>query len=336
MTDDLWAEASAGHDSMAREAALDLANAELEGVMPFLLASRSAAEYEHRMALATESISSIATRCGIDEGELAETARRRYDLYRQALAEGQDPLDEVVQSTRTYGTGPEEGYGHEEGPDFSRGYSEVPAGAPGGPNPAVTQVRPPQAGPVQEATGARRTADSSPQSAMTPAYSPMPGDTGTGSGSVDMGLPSAGMQGMAPSLPAGVPGQTSAPFTPPSLNPVTSSGDPVRRKVMAVTAAVAASNPQLPEGECQRIARLVVGRYLQADLSSSVMSDAPVNSGGGGGGSDGSSGDSGGGGMVQHGLEWQGLKSIIPGAGGAGGAAAAGGEAADAVGLLAL
>ena len=108
MDDDLWAEAAAGYDSMAREAALALADAELEAVMPFLLASRSVQEYVHRSALAQESISSIAARCGIDEADLMATARRRFELYREALAEGEDPLDDVVHSTRTYGTGPEE------------------------------------------------------------------------------------------------------------------------------------------------------------------------------------------------------------------------------------
>jgi hypothetical protein len=346
MTDDLWNEASDGHDAMAREASLALADAELEAVMPFLLASRTAQEYAHRSALAQESISSIAARCGIDEDELFATAQRRYDLYRQALAEGQDPLDEVMRSVHTYGTGPEEGYEHEEGPDFSHGYSEVPQGAPGGPDPRVTQVRPPSARPVQEATGARRTADSSPQSAMTPSYAPMPADTGTGAGSVDMGMPSASMQGMSPSLPAGVPGQTSAapvpssaalpPAAPSSAAPVgqvTSSRDPVRRRVMAVTAAVAASNPQLPEAECGRIARLVVGRYLrQADLDSSVMNDDPGSGGGGSGGSPGGSG----GGAVQHMLEGQGLRSMIPGAGGGAGAGAAAGGLEDAAMLAAL
>lgn len=330
---DMWFEASDNHEAMAREAALARAGAELDGVMPFLLAARSPGEYEHREALALSSMASIAEGCGIDTADLMATARRRYDLYRQALAEGVDPLTELIQSTRTYGTGPEEGYEHEEGPDFSHGYSEVPQGPLQSADPRVVQVRPPSAGPVQEATGSlRRRADATPQSAMTPGYAPMPGDTGTGSGSVDMGLPSSSMQGTPPSLPAGVPGQTSAPLTPPDIGQVTSSRDPVRRKVMAVTAAVSVSNPQLPATECERIARLVVGRYLTADLSSSVMNDDPGSGGGGSGGSSGGSG----GGAVDHMLEGQGLRSMLPGMGGGAGEGAAAGGLEDAAMLAAL
>ncbi|MCW2929923.1 MAG: hypothetical protein JWM19_885 [Actinomycetia bacterium] len=319
MSDDLWAEASADHDAFAREAAVAAADVHLQEVMPFLLAARSDTELAHRMALARDSIAAIAAATGISEDELAATAARRSELYRKALAEGQDPLEEVVDSTRSYGGGPEQGYEHDEGPDFSHGYSEVPAGPPGGPDPRVTAPRPPGAGPVQEAAGSlRRQADSSPGASMTMPYSPM--DTGTGSGSVDTALPSSASAGMTPSLPAGVTsnGDNTVPITPSAIGQVTSVRDPVRRRVIAVREAVAASNPQLPAGECERIARLVVGRYLRrADLDGSVMDDQPTDppapAGGGGGGSS-SSGDSGGGAgkVVQHGLEWQGLKSLIP------------------------
>lgn len=327
---DLWAEASANHDDMAREAALALADAELEAVMPFLLAARSPEEYVHRSALAQESIRSIAARCGLNEDELMAVAARRYALYREALAEGTDPLSQLPLDNG-HGS-PEKPDEHDEGPDYAHGYSEVPQGSPGGPDPAVTRPRPPMSGPVQEATGMRRQADASPGGMMTSPYMPMPPDTGTGAGSVDMGTPNPAAGGMTPSLPAGVSsnGDDTLPITPPTIGQVTSSSDPVRRRVMAVTAAVAAVNPQLPEDEAERVARQIVGRYFQADLSGSVMNDDPVNDGSSSSG--GSGGGSGGGNMLQHGLEWQGLKSMLPGGGG--GAAAAGGEAAGAGELL--
>ena len=88
----------------------------------------------------------------------------------------------------------------------------------------------------------------------------------------------------------------------------------------------------LTESECRRVARRVVGGYLRhtADLASGVMSDQPWAPGPGGGG-DGSSGPryGGSGNMVEHGLEWRGLKGMMPGGGaaGAGAGEAAGGAA---------
>ncbi len=313
---DLWAEASADHEAMAREAALALADAELNAVMPFLLASRSPEEYVHRSALAQDSIRSIAARCGLSEDELAAVAARRYRLYRKALAEGIDPLRQLPLGDG-HGS-PEKPDEHDEGPDFSHGYSEVPAGQGGGPDPAVTKPRPPVSGPVQEATGMRRQADANPQGMMTSPYMPMPPDTGTGPGSVDMSTPNPSAGGLTPSLPAGVPGSNDdmMPITPPSIGQVTSSADPVRRRVMAVTAAVSAVNPQLGEGEAERVARQIVGRYFQADLSGSVMNDEPVNDSSSQGASSGTGGSSGSGegvgGVVQHGLEWQGIRSLLP------------------------
>lgn len=321
---ELWDDAAAEHEAMRHQAALALADAELEAVMPFLLASRSAQEYAHRSALARESILSIAARCGIDEADLMATARRRYELYRHALAEGTDPLQALdpLLNGGGNGSGPEKPDEHTEGPDWSGGYSEVPQGAPGGPNPGVTRPRPPSAGPVQEATGSlRRTADDD-----TSPFMPMPPDTGVGSGSVDMSTPDPNMDNLTPSLPAGVAGNDTTPITPPSIGQVTSSADPVRRKVLAVTAAISATNPHLPQRECERVARQVVGRYLrEADLAGSVMDDQPVSSGGSSGGS--GSGDSSGGGVggaIQHGLEWEGLKGLMGGGAGAGELAEAG------------
>lgn len=341
MDDDMWEAASEDAGRLRREAAMATADAEMSGsVMPFLLASLSDGEYGHREAVAMTSIASISQRHDVDVADLTATARRRWELYRQALAEGTDPVSQLepLLNGGGYGSGPEKPDEHDEGPDFSHGYSEVPPGPPGGPSPQVTRPRPPMTGPAQEATGSlRRRADASPQGGMTQPYMPPP-DTGTGNGSLDTAAPSS-PGGMTPSLPAGVSsnGDDTVPVTPPGIGQVTSGGDPVRRKVTAVTAAVASANPGLPRGECERVARLVVGRYLrEADLTDSVMSDAPMPSGQqDGGGQGGSSG--GGGGLMSHVLEGQGLRSMIPGMGGGGAGAAAGaGALEEAAPLLAL
>ena len=82
MSDDLWDGSWAEHDLGRRQAALDLADAHLETVMPFLLAARSPQEYAHRSALAQGSIAAIAHACDLDPEDLMATARRRYELCR--------------------------------------------------------------------------------------------------------------------------------------------------------------------------------------------------------------------------------------------------------------
>lgn len=338
--DDLWEDASESASLTRRQASLARADAEMEDVMPFLLASLSPQEYEHRESAAWSALSMIAARCDVDVADLAETARRRYQLYRQALAEGADVMQQLepMLNGGGNGSGPEKPAEHDEGPSFSGGYSEVPQGAPGGPSPAVTRPRVPGAAPVQEATGSRRHAEAAPGMQAAPSSTmQLPPDTGTGRGSVDTGTPSAAAGNMTPSLPAGVngSGDTTTPIPNPSIGQVTSSADPVRRRVLAVTAAIESTNPHLPRAECERVARRVVGRYFQADLAGSVMNDEPV----GGGDQGGQGGDSGhGGGVGQHMLEWKGLKSMMPGGGAAGAGEAAGGagELAEMAPLLAL
>lgn len=332
--DELWTIAGEDHDSIAREAALARADAELEQVMPFLLAARTPDEFEHRAALAGDSLTSIAARSGLHPGDLMATARRRYELYREALAEGQDstaPLDPLLQGGG-YGSGPEKPGGHSGGPDYSGGYSEVPCGVPGGPDPQVTQVRPEVPAPVTQATGSlRRRADAVPGSAMMPSYTPP--DLGTGSGSVDIGVPGPSSGAFAPSVPAGAPG---GPVAPVGTGQVTSSRDPVRSRVLRATAMIAQANPGLPRLECERLGRRVVSRYLRkADLTDSVMGNGPMSDGDGGG-SGGSSGGHSGTGLAGHILEGQGIRSLISGGAGAGGAAGAA-EGAEALApLLAL
>jgi len=332
--DDLWTIASEDHEGLARQAALARADAELEGVMPFLLASRTPGEFEHRASLAEDSFVAIAARGDLDLGDLIAVARRRYELYREALAEDVDPVIslEPLLNGGGFGSGPERADSHTEGPDYSGGYSEVPPGAPGGPDPQVTQVRPETPGQVTQATGSlRRRADADPGSMMMSPY--MPPDLGTGDGSVDMSTPSGGTDGLTPSIPAGTQGGGgTAPVGQPTSKPgvsSTASADPVHSRVLRATAVIAQANPGLPRAECERLGRTVVARYLrEADLTDSVMGNGPVNGGGGGSGGSGSGGGTG---LAGHVLEGQGIRSLI--SGGAGEAAEGLAEAAP---LLAL
>lgn len=263
---ELWIEASADHESLAREAALAGAEAEFGEIFPFLAAACSEPEFGHRLALAGDRLEAIAAANGLETGELTALASRRWGLLREALQEGQNPLAWIPDGGG-YGSGPEKPDEHDEGPDFSHGYCEVPAGPPGGPDPQVTQVRPPMMAPVQQATGARRQGAGAQ---LPPPPAP---------------LPSSSAPGPAPAnMPAGAgPDQSTTPITPPAIGQVTSSSDPVRRRVMQATAAIRQSNPQLPAAECERVARLVVGRYLTADLDSLATDDDPGTGPGHGG-----------------------------------------------------
>ncbi len=317
----LWDEASADYETMRREAAVARADAEMREVMPFLLAARSDAEFGHRIALAADSIGRIAAITGVAPDELAGMAAHRFSLMREALMEGQDPLAELAEISQGgsgYGSGPEKPDEHSTG-QAPPAYSEVPAGAERGPNPAVTAPRPPMAGPVAEPTASMRR---SAANLMTPGYRPpVPPDTGTGAGSVDIGLPEENLAGMAPSLNAGGRNSGSnAPITNPQIGQVTSTRDPVRRRVLAVSAAIRETNPHLPQAECERVARTVVGRYLRhADLTGSVMDDQPVGApGNGSGGGNGGSGGKGMSGLEEYGLGRQMIKKL-PGFGSAAG-----------------
>jgi hypothetical protein len=96
---------------------------------------------------------------------------------------------------------------------------------------------------------------------------------------------------------------------PPSpAGQVTSRLDPVHGRVRLATAAIASANPQLPPAECERVARLVVGRYLMADLSSSVIDDDRSDDGGEGQQGGGKGGMSG---LEEYGLG-RGLLSAAP------------------------
>jgi hypothetical protein len=355
---DLWDAASEDHEVLAKQAAHALADAELESVLPFLLAARTPDEFAHRAGLAADSIRSIAARCGLDESELLAVAQRRYALMREALQEGVSILDETVEETHGQGSGPEKPDEHDQGPDFSHGYSEVPAGPPGGPDPQVTQVRQPAMfAPQQGVEASRRTAaDGQRRTEADPGFNkhenmamhlihthgygndqirhsyddlraehdglecpPRQASRQAAADPASMmtqpyGGASSGMS--SANMPAGTgQGAGAGPVqdTTPASDEATSGGledfdgtgsaagvsasvkDPVRRRVAQVAASIRSSNPQLPAAECQRVARLVVGRYLQADLNSSVMGggsveDAAPDGGGQQGGHGGMSG----------------------------------------------
>ena len=123
---DLWTEATLDYEGMAREAALARVEAELGGVLPFLLAARTPAEYGHRRALAETRLEAIALRHGVDPGEIMAIADGRFRLYREALAEGICPVDPVVNAARGEGGGPERADQHDEQVDFGPSYGEVP------------------------------------------------------------------------------------------------------------------------------------------------------------------------------------------------------------------
>lgn len=329
--DDLWEAASGDHEGFAREAALARADAELEGIMPFLVMAKTEQEFFHRLAVAGESLAVVEARHGLEPGELTGVASRRYALYREALAEDMDPMISLYQLLQGggYGSGPEKPLEHDEGPDFSNSYSEIPAGTLTGPSPMVTRPRTEAPGPVTEATGSlRRKADSDPGSMMMSPY--MPPDVGVGRGSLDMGVADTAAGGLTPSIPAGsntMPGGAVAPVGTTSSR--TGSIDPVRSRVLQVTAVIRQANPSMPASECERIGRKVVARYLrEADLADSAISNAPMGGGSSGGGDGGSGG--GGGGMAKDMLAGQGLRSMWKGMAGGGEAAgaAAGGEAA--------
>jgi hypothetical protein len=363
---DLWHEASADHDLEAREASLDRADAEMLPVYAFLFQSRSARELEHRLAFAAERIERVAAACGLPAEELEETARRRYALLKEALPEGVDPVAPVLQAGQSFGSGPAEGYEHDEGPDYSHGYAEIPQGAPGGPAPQVVTPQAPEIpAPEMGATaglcrcGSRLTK----KSGRCKSCKDKPGACLCMRATADVtsGSPPSGAP-MSAGLPAGVGGATSTPdgMKPGGLQSgtqATSAGtglqggtgtagydttpdqavtaarkDPVRRQVEAVAATVQASNPYLAPSECRRVARRVVGSYLrQADMASSVISDEPWAPSAGTNASPGDSGGDGGHGMGlgEYGLG-KALINKIPGAGG-GAAAGAGmlGEAAE-------
>lgn len=359
---DLWTEASYDHDEMARTAALARVQAELQDVMPFLLMARTEPEYRHRRALAEERLETIALRYGVDPAEVMEVADRQFALYheaamqRLALPEGECPTEWITSAPAGQG-GPEKPLEHDESVDYSHGYSEIPQGAPGGPSPAVTRPTETKPAQVQEATAAKRctcgrkttdgecgpcgkkpgscTCNPKKAGSLTRTaqgdgsgggdyLSTMPPDTGTGAGSLDTGTGA-----MSSTLPASVPAGNSSPITPPDIGQVTSSVDPVHQQIRAVASSIAAANPGLAESECRRVARQVVGRYLTADLTSDQLTRSQISGDPGpadSGGSGGSSG--GGGGVIQHGLEWQGLKSLLPGGEGAAAGEAAGGAGA--------
>lgn len=353
---DMWVEASADHELEAREASLDRADAEMMPVYAFLFQSRTARELEHRLAFAAERIERVAAACGLPAAELEDTARRRYALLKEALPEGVDPVTPVLQAGQGFGSGAEQPIEHNEGPDFSHSYAEVPLGPLGGPPPnVVTPQEPEIPSPLagQTASLCRCGSRLTKKSGKCKACREQPGAcqcmraTALTSGSPPSGPPLSNASGAgAGAQVAGVGGQAPTPdgMTPAGLQQGTRAAggadltpaqdvtaarrDPVARQVEAVATTVQASNPYLQPSECRRVARRVVGSYLrQADMASSVMSDEPWKDSPGAQ----SQGDGGGHTVPVPGLYGAGkdLLGKIPGGGGAAAGAGMLGEAAE-------
>lgn len=330
----LWHEASYDHEASAHEAALDIAGAHMASVMPFLLQAATPRELDHRLSFAAMRLNHISAQSGVAVEDLEAMARRHFAILKQALPEGTDPMTMVMQAPQGgYGSGPLKPDEHDEGPDFAGSYSEVPMGAPGGPVPQVTVPVFPGPQQVSETTAAmRRTADNT---AGTAGMSTLPAGSGTAPVSPDGASAQAPQTAMAPLPGTQTSGGPSVSYnTPPAQGPgmLAARRDPVADQIRAVASSVRASNPQLAESECRRIARRVVGGYLRhADMASSVTSDAPWATSPGAQQQSGGSGGGGGTGPLGHMLEWQGLKSMMPGGGTGGGVAADVAEAGEAL-----
>jgi hypothetical protein len=321
----LWAEASYDHDAWAREAALDAAGAHMASVMPFLLQASTERELEHRLIYAEGHLQDIEAATNVGVPDLQQMARRHYALLKQALPEGQDPLAWVPSAPAGYGSGPEKPLEHDEGPDFSGGYSEIPQGAPGGPPPQVTApvFEPPQqpseitaanTSPVHSCAecGRKLTGRGTCKGCgMLPGECPcskkvarLQRRADNTAGQMPMSTVPAGIGGMASSPDGAGSAAPMAPSAPapgnqtsqgpdssydPAISATGSRRDPVAEQISAVASSVRASNPHLPASECRRIARRVVGSYLRtADLTNSVMYDRPDLGGAPSGGSGGS------------------------------------------------
>lgn len=336
---DLWSEASRSYDAEQREAALDQAGAHMAQVMPFFLQAGSKRELEHRLSFAASRLDHIEASTGVAADELREMARRHYALLKEALPEGQDPLTDMMRAEHSYGSGPEKPDEHEEGPDFSHNYSEVPQGAPGGPDPrVVTPVFEPPQQPSEATASLRRQADST---AGTPgSMSTMPAGIGGASSSPDGSGATPPMMDTQPAQNTQTSQGPDTTFNEAVPQQVTSAyRDPVAEQIRAVASSVAASNPHLPEAECRRLARKVVGGYLRtADNGMGAMSDAPWEPSPGASAPSGGGDSSGGGGSsLMHGAEFQLGKGLMGGGGGAAaGDAAAGAGAEEAIAAAAL
>ena len=220
---DLWHEASADHELEAHEASLAIADAEMMPVYSFLFQSRSPRELEHRLAFAEGRLAHIAARCGLEPGELEDTARRRYALLREALpgertdVRSDDVIEPMLQSGQSFGSGPEKPDEHREGPDFSHGYSEIPQGQLGGPAPQVVTPQAPEIPPGfpgATASLCRCGSRLTKKSGKCRACRELPGaclcrTAITSGGTPVTGMPNTGAGG--PMMPAGAGGGTATP-----------------------------------------------------------------------------------------------------------------------------
>lgn len=88
--DMMWAEASRDLEAEADERSRQLAVVGTAGLWPFLAAARSAPEFEGRLALADEQISTVAADSGYPVESITGDLRRQYQLLAEART---DPVD---------------------------------------------------------------------------------------------------------------------------------------------------------------------------------------------------------------------------------------------------
>lgn len=215
---------------------------------------------------------------------------------KRALQEGQDPL--AWENSGGPGA-PEKPDEHDEGADFSHGYSEVPPGPPSGNDvPAYQPNVPPDTGLQSEESPRPKL---SAVDSTTQVSDPGP----TTNNRSDQPMPDQGFGQPGPAAPAvplttkpaQVPGGGPSGMSPdmdPAMQPGMTPGmDPVADQVNRAAALVQRYNPHLDADTCRHVARKAVGRYLvTAEAGDSAFNDMPEqpeadedgNGEGGGGG----------------------------------------------------
>lgn len=375
MHDSLWDNAS--HDIEAEQLARKMATVqvELNAAWPFLGQARSQAEFEHRKALAADTLYAIAVGNDIpmaeldarlnqyftasmearfpkvaeaegpfvvvdmangatiagpfkerdqaeealqenksgmpaaeltiqseapdDEGE--DDGEEKEASLKVALPEGVDPVLPMV-SQSPQGAGQAEKYvEHSTGPDFSGGYSEVPAGPPGV-GPAQNPYTPNQ----QAATAMRRHALGGPGEPVTDS-GPRVGQDGTLT-TAPVGQEPIQTSQEAPSpleppamtmelpystkprvMPDGAPPQSvdpsamsqmPAPVMPgaaPGAVPGAAPADPVASKIDQIAASVRLSNPSMSVTASRKVARKVVARHYRPATAATASADDGID-----------------------------------------------------------
>lgn len=196
---------------------------------------------------------------------------------KRALQEGQDPLAWET-GVAGQGGGPEKPDEHDEGPDFSHGYSEIPQGQPGG------NDVPPYQPNVPAETGLASEESPRPKlsavDATTQVTDPGPStNRPTDQPEPDQGFPQFQDTPVVPltTKPAQTPGGgPSGMTTDPTMMPGAGAPDPIAEQVNRAAALVQQYNPHLDADTCRHVARKAVGRYLvTAEAGDSAFNNMP-------------------------------------------------------------